>query len=307
MQRGADTVNAARRHVEQRVDQAWALTAHRLARRRAVPAWDGDPRFALVTVNASTTRYLKLMLLTLGEQEGVAELVHRIVVVDNGSRDGGRAFARALADRVPTVVAVQDHLWCNHARGMRAGLRALDRAERHLPPGDRANLVLFCDPDVVFRDPGALVGLAGAIVAHDAAVAGEVRGHGANPDIQASFLTVRRDVLARRDVRPPVNHGSPTFWLQGDVVRAGLTVVQFPSNHGGNVLHRGRSAVAATRAHTPWRSYATAPTRTAHFMGVPDGARIWDAIEARYADLLTPDAQARLLDRLATDLGTVPP
>jgi hypothetical protein len=188
---------------------------------------------------------------------------------------------------------------------MRTGLRTLSRAERSDPPDARANIVLFCDPDIVFRDPQTLLGLAGAVVAHDAAVVGEVRGQGANPDIQASFLVVRRDVLARRDVRPPVNHGSPTFWLQGDVVRAGLPVVQFPSNHGGFVLHRGRSAVAATRAHAPWRSYATAPTRHAHFMGVPDGARIWEEIESRHADLLSPDAEPQLLARLAERLGTV--
>ena len=35
---------------------AWKRTGPRL---RSVP-WDGDPRFALVTVNLSTTRYLKL-------------------------------------------------------------------------------------------------------------------------------------------------------------------------------------------------------------------------------------------------------
>jgi hypothetical protein len=82
-------------------------------------------------------------------------------------------------------------------------------------------------------------------------------------------------------------------------------VVQFPSNHGGYILHRGRTAVAATRDYTPRRSYATAATRSPHYMGVPDGAAIWAEIEQRHAGLLEPDAETRLLDVLGERLGTV--
>jgi len=294
---GFDALNAARRHAEQRVDQAWSLTAHRLRSGPAVAPIDREPRFGIVTVNASTTRYLKLMLLTLAGQQGL-ELLTQVVVVDNGSRDGGRPFLRELARTVPCVALVEHRFFLNHARGMRAGERALDPA---------ANLVLFCDPDVVWRNPETLLDLAGVMLAHDAAVAGEARraysdGPGASPDIQASFLTVRRDVLHRRDVRPPVNHGSPTLWMQGDAVRSGLPVAQFPSNHGGYVLHRGRTAVAATREFTPRRSYATASYRHAHYMGVPGGSAIWDEIEARHAHLLEPDAEPWLLEELAARL-----
>lgn len=313
--KGADTLNAARRHVEQRVDQAWVLGAHRLRglARRALrrpaetngPPLD-DPRIGIVTVNASTTRYLKLMLCTLVEQHDL-DRVARVVVVDNGSRDGGREFLRAMAACVPRVDLVEHRCFVNHARGLRAGVRSL--------PAD-ANLVLFCDPDVVFRDPDALRALTAAMVAHDAAIGGEARRVApadpgrdptANPDIQASFLAVRRDVLDRTDVRPPVHHGSPTLWLQGDVVRAGLGVVHFPSNHGGYVLHRGRTAVAATRAYAPARSYATAPSRDPHYMGVPDGAAIWSEVESRHEAWLGREAEPRLLDHLAARLGTVPP
>lgn len=45
------------------------------------------PRFALITVNFSTIRYLKRLLLTLYEQEHLGVL-HRLVV-DDGDRDGG--------------------------------------------------------------------------------------------------------------------------------------------------------------------------------------------------------------------------
>jgi hypothetical protein len=289
-------LNAARRHAEQRLDQAWALTAARVKRHGRVPPFDGDPRLAIITVNASTTRYVKLMLLTLAEQQHVTELVQEIVIVDNASRDGGLGFIRLLATRVETVRLVELHLFKSHARGMRVGLRAL---------ANDANVVLFCDPDVVWRNPETLLDLAAVIAARDAAVAGEPRGNGRNPDIQASFLAVRRDVLDRNDVRPPVNHGSPLFWLQEDIVQADLTVVQFPSNHGGYILHRGRTAVAATREYRPRSSYATAATRFPHFMGVPDGALIWDEIEARHAALLEREAEAELIELLATRLGTV--
>jgi hypothetical protein len=292
-----DRINAARRHTEQRLDQAWALTAARVKPTGRVPPFDGDPRLAIVTVNASTTRYLKLMLLTLSEQHHLRELLFEISIVDNGSRDGGLPFLRALEQQVEAVRLLELHTFKNHARGLRAGTRVLT---------PDANVVLFCDPDVVWRNPDTLLELAASIAAHDGAIAGEPRGTDpANPDIQASFFAVRRDVLERRDVRPPVNHGSPLLCLQHDVVKAGLIVVQFPSNHGGYILHRGRTAVAATREFTPRRSYATAPTRIPHYMGVPNGHLIWAEIEARHAALLEPDAEPQLLDVLADRLDTV--
>jgi hypothetical protein len=291
-----DRINAARRHTEQRLDQAWALMAARLKPTGRGPRFDGDPRFAIVTVNASTTRYLKLMLLTLSEQEHVADFVHEIVVVDNDSRDRGLPFLRALSHRVACIRLVELRTFRNHARGMRAGVRSLQ---------SDANLVLFCDPDVVWRNPETLLALAAAVVRHGAGIAGEPRGGDANPNIQASFLAVRRDLLDRPDIRPPVNHGSPLLWLQADVVKAGLMVVQFPSNYGGYILHRGRTAVAATREFTPNRSYATATTRFPHYMGVPDGETIWAEIEARQAALLEPDAEPELLSVLGDRLGTV--
>ena len=293
---GLDRLNAARRHTEQRLDQAWALTAARMTPSGRVPRFDGDPRFGIVTVNASTTRYVKLMLLTLSEQAHVADLVREIVIVDNDSRDQGLRFLRELSQRVESIRLVELRAFKNHARGMRAGVRALT---------PDANLVLFCDPDVVWRNPETLLDIAAVMVVHGAGIAGEARGGDANPNIQASFLAVRRDVLDRRDIRPPVNHGSPLLWLQGDVVKAGLTVMQFPSNYGGYILHRGRTAVAATREFTPNRSYATAATRIPHYMGVPDGERIWAEIETRHAALLEPSAEPRLVEVLADRLATV--
>jgi hypothetical protein len=296
--RVAVQVGRVRRFAEQRVDQAIALTARRLRRPLAVAPYDGEPRLAVVTVNRDTTHFLQLMLVTLAEQEHL-ELVERLVIVDNGSRDGGAPFLRDLAARVPRVELVENRHRRNHARGIRSGLSRLDALDRALPGAQRANLLVFVDSDVIFRNPQTLLALAATITEQDGAFAGELRRLHEYPDAQASFFGVRRDVVARRDVKPWVNHGSPAYWLQRSIWQAGLTVVDFPSNQGGWILHRGRSAVAAQREWSPRGSYASATNHKAHYMGVPGGAEIWAEIEARHASLLAPDGQGSLLVLLA--------
>jgi hypothetical protein len=300
-----DGANAIRRHVEMRADQGWTLARRKLPSRRLIEEFDGDPRFAILTVNRSTTRYLKLMLLTLCEQIHLG-LVERLVITDNHSRDGGASFLRSLAAAVERVELVENRTFLNHARGIRRGLRQLDSVESRLPARQRSNLLLLCDPDLVFRNRETLRDLATAVVVNDAAVAGELRRNvHPYPEAQASFLVVRRDWYSRRDVVPFVNHGSPAYWMQRSVWQAGGTVVDFRSNFGGFVLHRGRSAVAVTREYTPWASYATARSRIPHFMGVPDGQKIWDAIEVRHADLLKPANESALIDLLAERLAAL--
>jgi GT2 family glycosyltransferase len=293
-----NSMRTLRRHAEEVVDQIAARSYHRLAPVPRVAPFDGDPRLALITVNFSTTHFLKLMLCTLGEQSELW-FVQRIVIIDNHSRDGGAAFLRALETRVARLHVVERRHFLSHAAGMRAGVRALDCVERGLTPDQRAGLVLFCDPDVVFRNTATLLDLSAAMVRHDAAFLGEARlapssGH---PDVQASFFAVRRDLMARRDVQPLVNHGSPAYGMQASMLRAGLRIVDFPSNHGGYVLHRGRTAVAAATTHGVG-SYAGVANRNAHFMGVANGAHIWADIERRWAQLLLPEAEPALLDHL---------
>lgn len=53
----------------------------------------------------------------------------------------------------------------------------------------------------------------------------------------------------------------------------------------------------------PYSSYATVHNDDAHYMGVPEGARIWEGIEARWEDLLRPGAQERLIAHLAKQFG----
>jgi hypothetical protein len=290
-------LDRVRRAVAERVDQGLALARHRLASPRATPPYDGDPRFAVITVNFSTSRLLKLMLLTLGEQT-VLDRVRRVVIVDNASRDDGPPFLRALAARARRVELVENHLFLTHARGMRTGLRLLDQVDRE------ANLVVSIDTDVIFRRADALAAIAACFDDRDAAAAGELR-HDLYPypEAQASFLVVRRDVYARRDVAPWVDHGAPAYWLQRSLWRAGLRIADFPSNAGGYVLHRGRAGVAAAHTHRPLSAYATVEAREPHFMGIPGGAAIWAETEKRWADLLDRGAEDRLLGHLVERLS----
>src|SRR5262249_28249265 len=186
----------------------------------------------------------KLMLLTLTEQDALSR-VHRIVIVDNRSRDGGVPFLRALARRVGRVDLTEHRHFLNHARGMRSCVATLDRIDRGEPAVPPANLLLFCDPDVVFLNPATLRDLGDAVVEENAAFAGELRRPPPDLDVQASFFVVQRDTYQRGDIVPLVNHGSPALWMQRSIWRAGLPVVDFPSNYGGYILHRGRSAVEA--------------------------------------------------------------
>jgi hypothetical protein len=299
------SIRALRRHAEEVADQIVVSTYHRFGLRRSVAPFDGDPRLALVIVNFSTTRYLKLMLCTLGEQSELW-FVQRVLIVDNHTRDGGLPFLRALDARIPRIHLVERRHFLSHAAGMRAGVRALDHVEQGVPWDQRAGLVVFCDPDVVFRNRATLLDLSAAIVRNNGAFVGEARvaAPGSHPHVQASFFAVRRDVLARRDVHPLVNHGSPAYGMQASILRAGLTVVNFPSNHGGYVLHRGRTAVAAATTYGVG-SYAGVAYRKPHFMGVADGPRIWADIEDRWAPLLDDDAEPLLLEHLEHRFGVL--
>ena len=298
--------NRLRRQVEMRLDQAWAVARKRFGRTPAVDAFDGDPRLALLTVNFSTTRFLKLMLLTLSEQEELG-LLSRIVVADNRSRDGGRRFLRTLSERVDRLHLVENRVFLSHARGMRRALDELDRVEAGLPAAEHSNLLLFVDTDVIFLNPETLPDLAASVIAHDAALVGELRSLHEVPDIQASFFVVPRDVYGRRDVRPWVNHGSPAYWMQRSIWRARLTVVDFPSNHGGHILHRGRVGVAAAAEFAPRHSYAKVERRGPHFMGVPGGAQKWAATERRHERLLRVENESELIEHLARGFERLPP
>lgn len=306
--RSAEGRATLRRRTSMAIDRRWATVWKRFGAGGPGLDLDGEPRLALLTVNFSTTRYLKLMLLTLSTQERL-DLVHRIVVVDNGSRDGASDLLARLEAQVPRLEVVRRRHRLSHGVGMRAAVRALDRADRN--EARPATHLLFCDTDVVFRSPDALVTVAQAASASGAALVGEVRaGVNAQPDIQASFFLVRRDVLGHRDIAPLVHDGAPAYRMQRSIWDAGLPVVDLPTNHGGLILHRGRAGVEAAGRLHPRHGYAHVSTTTPHFMGVPDGARIWGAIEAEHSGLLDAAPEPELVDVLAerlAALGASPP
>lgn len=288
---GRRTMQKVRRHAQMRLDRVVALTARRLDPAPRAAAWDGDPRIALLTVNFSTTHYLKLMLLTLAEQNDL-DLLQRIVICDNGSRDDPEPFFSELEARVARVTVTRNARPLSHARGMRSALRALRAAERDEPKP--ANILLFCDTDVVFRNPVTLRAIADRFVDNDVAFVGELRQHVfPYPEAQASFLAVRRDWAERRRTAPWVDHGSPAYWLQRSIWQQGGRGDDFPSNAGGYILHRGRSGVAAGQAFVPERHFGGLGYASPHFMGVPDAARVWYSVESRHDALLAaPDGSA---------------
>lgn len=305
MGRGAELLNRLRRRGAQAWDQLTVRAAPRAHAPGPAAPWDGEPRFGLLSVNYHTTRYLKLMLLTLAGQRGVERLLRDVVIVDQASRDGGGPFLRRLAATTDRVTLVPRRRRLHHAIGMRAGLQALDERDATRAPGTRPNLLLFCDPDVLFLRDDVLLRLA-EVFRNDPAIshAGELRTHlRPLPEAQASFLAVRRDWAARPGISPWVNHGSPAWWLQRDLLRAGGQAADFRGNEEGLILHRGRSAVQAARRYAPESAYATARQADSHFMGVEDGAACWAAEEARWAEWLAPSAEARLIERLVEGLA----
>lgn len=282
----------ARRLLEERADQAATLSHRKIFGPEKAPAFDGNPRFALVTVNFSTLRWLKLMLLTLSEQSALESLAD-IVIVDNASRDGSLDFLRQLAARVPGIGLIENRHFLSHARGMRLGFKALSKG------ASTANVVLSIDTDVIFLRHDALKALTSEFE-QGAVLAGEMR-HGLYevPEAQASFLAARRDVMARGEIMPWVNHGAPSYWMQRSIRKAGLPVSDFRSNFDGYALHRGRAGVAAAKAFRPNGSYGSIPNDEPHFMGVFKGAEIWRDVEAHWEKWLTLDTQDECIEWLA--------
>ena len=162
---------------------------------------------------------------------------------------------------------------------------------------------------MVFLHDATLLTLSATLVKHDAAFVGEARVHppALHPDVQASFFAVRRDVLARRDVRPLVHDGSPAFAMQASILDAGLGDRRLPEQPRRYVLHRGRTGVEAAAMYGVGGHAMVPPGRDEpHYMGVADGPAVWARTELTWAHLLAPDAEPALLDHLVgrfADLG----
>lgn len=294
-------VDKIRRHLLERIDQVWAVALRRLSPKRAIVQFDGNPRIALLTVNFSTTRYLKLMLLTLAEQDRL-DLLSQVIICDNGSTDDAQEFLAALDKQVNKIKVVHNTYLHSHANGMRLALKTLSRCENKVLP---ANILLFSDTDVIFLNPNTLQSLASTFVNNNIAFAGELRrGIYKYPEAQASFLAVRRDWYERSDIAPWVNHGAPAYWLQRSIWRNGGLGFDFPSNKDGYILHRGHSGIAAAAIHHRVNPYASVQNNQPHFMGIPNGARIWSTVEAKYADMLDLKDSGLIINELVRVFGS---
>jgi len=295
-----DLFNTIRRYYGQKVDQFFAIIWKKIKPIK-VDTFDGDTRFALITVNFSTTYYLKLMLLTLCEQK-VKDKVSKIIIVDNNSRDGGVDFIKKLADLIERIHLVQNKIICTHARGVRIGIDFLERAEQK--DKVKSNVLMVCDTDIVFLNPETLSELSTVFDTKNTAFAGELRySSKVCPQAQASFVCIRRDCYARSDIRPFVNHGSPALWMQRSLWKAGLVLHDFRSNFGGFILHRGRSGVKAASQHNKMSTFATTPNNEPHYTGVENGKQIWQETEGRFAHLLKKDSEDLLLEHFNKQLN----
>lgn len=296
-----DSLNAVRRRLRQQFDQVWAWSWKTLAPHRMAEPFTPPCRFSLITVNFSTTHYLKLMLVTLCEQTALQSLTN-IVIIDNGSRDGGLEFLTQVSSRIDRIHLVKNRLNTTHARGLRLGINHLCRMDAK--GDDAGNALLICDADIVFRNPNTLKELA-ALLEQGAAFIGELR-HGIYPypEAQASFFAMRRSVYHRDDIAPIVDHGAPAYFMQRSIRRAGLEIVDFPSNHGEYILHRGRSGVSAASEFYPLNPYATTTNNQPHFMGVPSGDLIWEEIEKKYEILTRSENETALIEHLAKALSS---
>lgn len=297
-----DIFNAFRRYIEQKVDQVLAISYKKFGFSKAIDAFDGEPRFALITVNYSTTYYLKLMLLTLCEQEKL-ENIYRLIIVDNDSHDGGTPFLKRLAMKVHRVHLVENHFNCTHARGLRKGVAFLNTCEKSDGSRKKSNILLVCDTDIIFRNKKTLHDIAKTFKDENTAFAGELRYNlYPYPEAQASFFALRRDCYARSDVAPFVHHGAPAYWMQRSLWKAKLHLAYFPSNHGNYILHRGRSAVAAASQYHRASAFATVSNNEPHYMGVINGAGIWKEREEHFSYLLQTNKEEKLLEYLAEKL-----
>ena len=285
-------LNTIRRFLEQKIDQFFAVLWKHMRPLNSVE-FDGEARFALITDNFSTTYYLKLMLLTLSEQNNL-DKISKIIIVDNNSKDGGVEFFQQLADSLEKFEFVTNHFISTHARGLRVGIKYLHKLERSIEK--KSNVLMVCDTDIIFRNKETVSNLSNVFEKTDAAFAGELRySSTVCPQAQASFLCIRRDVYVRSDIKPFVNHGSPAYWMQKSLWDAGLKLHDFRSNFDGYILHRGRTGVAAAKEHYPLSSFAKVANNQAHYMGVENGEQIWKAAESKYSELLKNEAETELI------------
>jgi hypothetical protein len=289
--------NAAWRRVRELAD--WArVGSDRLAGVAPIAAFDGVPRVALLTVSFNTRELTKLMLLSLAEQTWSRDL-NRVVIVDNRSSDGSPAFLESLARSARVSFAINSGP-TSHGVGLRRAVAELEVLEAELPEAEQSNVLLVVDTDIVFLRADTLE-LCSHALRRDAALVGELQFDLGEPYAHPCCFFVRRDAYHDARVWPFVDHGAPALWLQRSLRCAGLRVMDFPLRSDGHIVHRGRGSIAGVNRLKLHHAYGNVRD-TAHFHGNPQGAELWQAVEARHVERLGPENDAAAIDYIAASL-----
>lgn len=256
-----DRLNFLRRHLAMLGDQAFVPLRHRLLLPPTIEPFDGNTRFAL--------DYGEL-LDHLFSQVDAAHPLRATGTCARAQTDHRRQrFRRRQSTLHPPArcsgasgASLGESPLPDARTGMRLGAALLDDLESKYPPHQRANLLLFCDTDIIFRNQDAL---------SDSPRPSSTRMWPSQESSGALGTPIRRprrhfSRYAETATRYPfVHHGAPAYFLQRSIWRAGLHLEHFASNHGGYILHRGRSAVAATHDYRPGGAHATAALHTPHY------------------------------------------
>lgn len=283
-------VNKLWRRAREVSDQASVGISRLRASSIGVP-FDGEPRVALLSVSFNTHELTKLMLLTLAERAWAPRL-QRVVIADNRSSDDSPQFLKALGDS-GAILFVTNPGATSHGVGLRFAIEQLEAFESKLPPGERSNVWLVADTDIIFERDDTLDLVKAELRRDHAALVGEMQFDLGEPYAHPCCFWLRSDAYHDERVWPFVDHGAPALWLQRSLRGAGWKVLDFPARSENHIVHRGRGTIAGINQLALRHAYAHVQD-AAHFHGNPDGKLLWQQAEARHSSRLgsTNDAAA---------------
>lgn len=281
----------------------------RTAARWVVPGRDVAPRWwpaarragpsggaSVVTVTHNTLELTGLLLASLLRVAGPR--LRRIVVVDNGSTDGGRDLAEAAA-RAGLVHAVLNDANLYHGPALDQGiwhLGALAAAGE-----DTGDWVWLLDSDCVLVDPGTLDRVTGL----DVDLVGETIWNPWQRQFRLGLysLLFRPATVWRSPTVPFAEAGDPATGFELSCRRAGLAACSFPFTARGHLVHRGQGTLAGVfRSEDTANKYFewASDNHDPHYQGARHQARAYAMALAafrREVGALTPGAIVTALRR----------
>lgn len=286
--------NKIRRRAEETADYFFIRAFYKRAH---AECYDNCPRIALVTVNFNTLHYLKLFLLTLTDSMVTDPgLLRRIVIVDNASKDGSRNFLHKL-EPVRRISIITNAAGQNHAKGLRTGIKYIDKMEKSASKDSKTNYYLVADTDIIITRKDLWPTLYEIIQKEGPDLLGEIQHDVGIPYVHPSFMLIKKEAYHGPNVLPFINSGAPAFHLQKSLRAKGAKIIDFPVRKNGYIVHRGRGAISGIRQYSRFHSFATVETEE-HFHGNSNGKAIWDKVENAYADLLGLNKEAEYIERL---------